>query len=236
MEEILASIRRIISDDGDDALLQPATKPGPSVSTEAIDALFGARAPAEDDPIPSFLRQEQPKPEPVRAAEPARTEPTRAAEPMPRPRIDMPQRQDASLRQDAPARPAFRPESPRPEFSRPESPRPEFSRPAAAESVRAAAPPAEHEADAELAPARRMADAAGELPSGRQLLSPMADAAVSASFGDLANTLLSGQARTLEDLVKDMLRPMLKAWLDTNLPPLVERLVRDEIERVSRGR
>ena len=43
-------------------------------------------------------------------------------------------------------------------------------------------------------------------------------------------------ARTLEDLVKEMLRPMLKGWLDDNLPGLVERIVRAEIERVSRGR
>ena len=45
-----------------------------------------------------------------------------------------------------------------------------------------------------------------------------------------------GRARTLEDLVKEMLRPMLKSWLDDNLPGLVERIVRAEIERVSRGR
>ena len=43
-------------------------------------------------------------------------------------------------------------------------------------------------------------------------------------------------ARTLEDLVKEMLRPMLKTWLDDNLPGMVERIVRAEIERVSRGR
>ena len=48
-------------------------------------------------------------------------------------------------------------------------------------------------------------------------------------------TVLSGQARTLEDLVQDMLRPMLKSWLDENLPGMVERLVRAEIERVTRG-
>ena len=35
--------------------------------------------------------------------------------------------------------------------------------------------------------------------------------------------------RTLEDMVRELLRPMLKEWLDDNLPPLVERLVRDEI-------
>jgi cell pole-organizing protein PopZ len=43
-------------------------------------------------------------------------------------------------------------------------------------------------------------------------------------------------ARTLEDLVRDMLRPMLKSWLDENLPRVVERLVLAEIERVSRAR
>jgi cell pole-organizing protein PopZ len=40
---------------------------------------------------------------------------------------------------------------------------------------------------------------------------------------------------TLEDIVREMLRPMLKTWLDDNLPGLVERLVRAEIERVSRS-
>ena len=71
---------------------------------------------------------------------------------------------------------------------------------------------------------------------GTSLLSAGADAAVTSAFSTLANTILSSQARTLEDLVREMLRPMLKSWLDDNLPPVVERLVRDEIERVSRGR
>ncbi len=56
------------------------------------------------------------------------------------------------------------------------------------------------------------------------------------AFNSLANTVLSNNARTLEDLVKEMLRPMLKSWLDDNLPGLVERIVKAEIERVSRGR
>jgi cell pole-organizing protein PopZ len=41
-----------------------------------------------------------------------------------------------------------------------------------------------------------------------------------------------GGGPTIADLVREELRPMLKAWLDSNLPPLVERLVRAEIERV----
>jgi uncharacterized protein len=60
--------------------------------------------------------------------------------------------------------------------------------------------------------------------------------AVESAFNALAHTVLSNNARTLEDLVKEMLRPMLKSWLDDNLPGLVERIVKAEIERVSRGR
>ncbi len=40
--------------------------------------------------------------------------------------------------------------------------------------------------------------------------------------------------RNLEDIVKDMLRPMLKEWLDRNLPPMVERYVEREIVRLTR--
>jgi uncharacterized protein len=75
-----------------------------------------------------------------------------------------------------------------------------------------------------------------ERPSGPSLLSPAADAAVAGAFNQLAASMLSGGGRTIDDLVEDLLRPMLRDWLDDNLPPLVERLVREEIERVSRGR
>jgi cell pole-organizing protein PopZ len=68
------------------------------------------------------------------------------------------------------------------------------------------------------------------------LMSSHTSAAVDAAFHSLAHTVLTQNARTLEDLVKDMMRPMLKSWLDDNLPGLVERVVRAEIERVSRGR
>jgi len=70
----------------------------------------------------------------------------------------------------------------------------------------------------------------------KQLLSDQATAAVTSAFGSLAHTVLAQNARTLDDLVREMLRPMLKGWLDDNLPTIVERLVRAEIERVSRGR
>ena len=72
-------------------------------------------------------------------------------------------------------------------------------------------------------------------PDEMQLLSGETSAAVEAAFKTLAQSVLVSNARTLEDLVREMLRPMLKTWLDENLPRLVERLVRAEIERVSRG-
>jgi cell pole-organizing protein PopZ len=69
----------------------------------------------------------------------------------------------------------------------------------------------------------------------QEILSHHTVSAVESAFNSLANTVLSNNARTLEDLVKEMLRPMLKSWLDDNLPGLVERIVKAEIERVSRG-
>jgi uncharacterized protein len=79
---------------------------------------------------------------------------------------------------------------------------------------------------------------AGERGDGESghLLSTATSAAVDSAFNTLAQTVLVQNARTLEDLVREMLRPMLKTWLDDNLPGMVERLVRAEIERVARGR
>lgn len=68
----------------------------------------------------------------------------------------------------------------------------------------------------------------------RDLLSANADAAVMAAFRNLGDVLLPQKERTVEDLVKEILRPMLKDWLDANLPTIVEDLVRAEIERVAR--
>jgi cell pole-organizing protein PopZ len=72
-------------------------------------------------------------------------------------------------------------------------------------------------------------------PEPTHLLSSQVGESVSGAFSQLAHTVLSQNARTLDDLVQEMLRPMLKGWLDENLPALVERLVKAEIERVARG-
>jgi uncharacterized protein len=68
----------------------------------------------------------------------------------------------------------------------------------------------------------------------QQLISPEINNVVLSAFDTLAQTVLLHNARTLEDMVREMLRPILKVWLDDNLPTLVERLVRAEIERVQR--
>jgi cell pole-organizing protein PopZ len=58
---------------------------------------------------------------------------------------------------------------------------------------------------------------------------------VSRSFSELAAAFDGTERRSLDEMAEEMLRPMLKDWLDDNLPTLVERLVREEIERVARG-
>ncbi|MEE1656312.1 DUF2497 domain-containing protein [Microvirga sp. CF3062] len=69
-----------------------------------------------------------------------------------------------------------------------------------------------------------------------RLLSGETSASVSSAFSRLSETIRPAQPQTVEDLMKEMLRPMLKTWLDDNLPSMVERLVRTEIERVTRSR
>ena len=85
-------------------------------------------------------------------------------------------------------------------------------------------------------PAASMQPVDAPVPQGYDtLISQNTDSMVSTAFHSLAHTVLSQNARTIDDVVKDMLRPMLKTWLDDNLPVIVERLVRAEIERVARG-
>ena len=78
--------------------------------------------------------------------------------------------------------------------------------------------------------------AAAELRRGPEagLLSREATAAVDTAFNTLAQTVKKHEP-TLEDVVRETLRPMLKSWLDENLPSFVEQMVQSEIERVARG-
>jgi cell pole-organizing protein PopZ len=82
------------------------------------------------------------------------------------------------------------------------------------------------------------AEPAASAPQGSEepLLSPEATEAAALSFGALSAGLEARSAELADGMVRDMLRPMLKQWLDENLPAIVERLVREEIQRVARGR
>ena len=78
--------------------------------------------------------------------------------------------------------------------------------------------------------------AAGDAPSTRAaILSERAGRQVAAAFGELSDAFASRSKKTFDEMAEEMLRPMLQDWLDNNLPTLVERLVREEIERVARG-
>jgi hypothetical protein len=72
-------------------------------------------------------------------------------------------------------------------------------------------------------------------PVSAALVSPVADSSVSSSFNALATSMMLQNNTMVEDSIREMLRPMLKTWLDDNLPGIVERLVRQEIERMARG-
>ena len=67
------------------------------------------------------------------------------------------------------------------------------------------------------------------------LLSDQADEAVSSAFEALSTSLALQSAELAENAAREILRPLLKAWLDENLPSMVERLVKAEIQRVARG-
>lgn len=67
------------------------------------------------------------------------------------------------------------------------------------------------------------------------IISHKAERQVAASFGELSEAFAQRSRKTFDELAEEMMRPMLQDWLDNNLPLLVERLVREEIERVARG-
>ena len=93
--------------------------------------------------------------------------------------------------------------------------------------------------DADMAPPAATGRAeADEAPSGEGrpvLMSDHAGRQVAAAFGELSEAFAASRRRSFDELAEEMLRPMLQDWLDNNLPTLVERLVREEIERVARG-
>ena len=83
----------------------------------------------------------------------------------------------------------------------------------------------------ESAPLRNL-----EAPGSRAaILSETAGRQVAAAFGELNDAFTATRRRSYDEIAEEIMRPMLQEWLDNNLPLLVERLVREEIERVARG-
>jgi cell pole-organizing protein PopZ len=213
MEEILASIRRIIADDdGRPKAPEPvAPKPEPAPAPRAV-------APPPPPPAPRAVAEPPPAANNQDDIDAMLADldapPKVAAKPVPAPMPAAPPTDvlDLTEAMAAPA-PSFRTIDGANDVvftDRPPEP------PRAPEEPRRPAPP-------QAAP-----------DSG--LISNATVSAVDSAFNTLAYTVSGQNARTLEDLVKEMLRPLLKSWLDDNLPGMVERIVRAEIERVSRGR
>ena len=230
MEEILASIRRIIADD--EAKPAAGAEKAPAAAAKPVAP---AAKPVMNDIPPSAIpaAKAAPAPPPVKPAPPPAAPAPAAAASNSQDDIDA---MLAGL-DEATSEAEIRPPAPEPEVfeltddmavSDPSSFQKvepeddlEFTESAAARAV--------HRQPAYEAPFESAA------PPLQQILSRSTVSAVESAFNSLANTVLSNNARTLEDLVKEMLRPMLKGWLDDNLPGMVERIVKAEIERVSRG-
>ena len=77
------------------------------------------------------------------------------------------------------------------------------------------------------------------VPSNGSLLAPSTAAAAAAALGELARavaaeqkSVISRNGPSIEDVVREEIRPLVKNWLDAHLPGMVERMVRAEIERV----
>ncbi len=240
MEEILASIRRIIADD--EATPPSGEKPSsPTVQARPEKAAAAsARVPAINGGSPPASAAERPA-----AAKPAAA-PIKAAPPPPPP---PPAAASTNNQDDIDSLLAGLDEATSPEEIRPPASEPEVFELTDDMAV-PTAKPAFHRVEprddlvfveSHTARAVQRQDAfearvESNPDPAPPILSRSTVSAVESAFNTLAHTVLSNNARTLEDLVKEMLRPMLKSWLDDNLPGLVERIVKAEIERVSRGR
>jgi cell pole-organizing protein PopZ len=177
MEEILASIRKIISDDA------PPAEAAPAASTPAAEPEAGIATPtAKEDDILELTQMVQDDGSVVDLAD-IEPEPAPPPPPPPPPPVMMP--------------PVMMPPVMMPTEAL-------ISQPAAQSAATALS------ALANTVEIERLA---------------------SAPFGA---TALGNGGRTLEDMVIELMRPMLKSWLDQNLPPIVDKLVQKEIERISR--
>lgn len=182
MEEILASIRRIISED-DAPAADAAPEAAPSEEEAAVAAAPEPAAAQPEDEVLDLV-------DPIQTPPPAETHGdldvfTAAPEPA------------------AVEKPTFEPD-----------PEPVFT----------------------AAPAPKLAPASFDEPDER-LVGDHAVAAAASAFGSLtAAVAMPKDGRSLEDVTRELLRPLIKVWLDENLPRIVEAKVEEEVQRISRQR
>ncbi len=217
----------------------PSSQPDRTLSLADVAARVRAASARQQETGPVRLATASTAPAPIPSAQASSSPAARQEQPAPL-RPQMPEFREpvapvAQAMQAAPAPQAMQPAPvPQPEPA-PRVMMPVFDPPLSA-PVRAEAPVRpEPKIEPKLAaePAPRSLPA--KIEETANLLSAEAGAQVAKSFSELASVFNGMERRSLEDLAGDMLRPMLQEWLDDNLPTLVERLVREEIERVSRG-
>lgn len=99
-------------------------------------------------------------------------------------------------------------------------------------------PPPVHEPEPPMAPQPKAApEPAAPAAPAATLVSATAAAAAANAFGKLSQAVaMPAEGRTLEDVVRELLRPLLQQWLDDNLPAIVQQAVEAEVERIARGR
>ena len=238
MEEILASIRRIIEDN--DSVRKPEDGEGfrldadvgtPESAIVEVDAFRAElRTPSVDAVEPRQSRTDAlPSRSPV--AETAVSKPVTLAEV---------QAQMAAETRFAPAWTAEAPALPPRHDVAPVSATTPDAAPKALEKAASQPVPApkvtvmDEKTEFGSVPATRssLPEAATAKPA---IVSESTERKVVAAFGELSEAFAARSQKTFDEMAEQMMRPMLQDWLDNNLPVLVERLVREEIERVARG-
>ena len=233
MEEILASIRRIIEDSdsghrpGEAAAgplpqAEPEPEPAPEPSPEASPEVEAFRAELRGDLKPFA---------PVAlAGAPAAFEPEPQSPPLRAPQEERRAFTLAEIGERIAHENEHAPAAAHAPASEPYRPGLEYGEAAPATTARTPAPASPQASVEEVPEAPAQA-----LPVRPTLVSEQTSRQVAAAFGELSEAFASRSRKSFEEMAQEMLRPMLQDWLDNNLPTLVERLVREEIERVARG-
>jgi uncharacterized protein len=233
MEEILASIRRIIEDS------DTVRGPDAGVGEEAV----GEPSAIVEEQVEAFREELA---EPVSHAQPDENEPPMSRQPNSLRELQASMGMDAGQgRASAPSAEIHELPQPVSRMIAPEpapmsSPEPAFEDPALftdmhrAEPVEALPMPA-HATRDDIASTQMTESSQASNEPISSILSAEAGRQVKAAFGELNDAFSAQRRRNLDEMAREMLRPMLQEWLDNNLPTIVEKLVREEIERVARG-